>query len=79
MKTILPRKPVAMRRFHGIIRDETAGSESVALEILSIVGWVAVWETANILIIERHDLQYSKKNMDRIINSEIVFQKTNTP
>ena len=57
----------------------SAGSESVALEILSIVGWVAVWETANILIIERHDLQYSKKNMDRIINSEIVFQKTNTP
>ena len=53
----------------------SAKSANVNLEILSIVGWVAVWETTNIIIIERQALQRTKKNMDKIINSKIVFQK----
>ena len=53
----------------------SAKSESVNLEVLSIIGWVAVWETANILIIERQTLQRSKKKLDKNINAKIVFQE----
>ena len=54
---------------------QNPGSESVNLEILSIIGWVAVWETTNILIIERQVLQRSKKNMDKIIRSKFIFHQ----
>ena len=52
----------------------SADSENVNLEVLSIIGWVAVWEAASVLLIENQALLHSKKNMDKVINSRIVFQ-----
>ena len=53
----------------------SANSENVNIEILSIVGWVAIWETANILLIERQALQRTKWHMKKVIRSRIDFRK----
>ena len=43
------------------------------LEILSIIGWVAIWEAASIILMDRQAVARSKKDMDKIINSKIIF------
>ena len=51
-------------------------SESVSAikaEILSITGWVAIWEAASIAIMERPELVILKKAYDRILNARIIF------
>lgn len=46
---------------------------AVMLEILSIIGTVAVWEAASIAVMERPELVLLKKSYERIINARIVF------
>jgi hypothetical protein len=53
----------------------SANAENVNIEILSIVGWVAIWEMTNILLIECQTLQHSKWNMNKVIHSKIDFLK----
>lgn len=45
----------------------------VKLEILSIVGWVAIWEAASIAIMNRPELVTLKKSYEKIINARMVF------
>lgn len=45
----------------------------VRLEILSIIGWVAIWEAASITIMERPELVALRRSYERIINARIVF------
>ena len=45
------------------------------IETLSIVGWVAVWEMTNILLIKCQALQRSKWNMNKVIRSRIDFKR----
>ncbi len=52
------------------VNSETVGA--VRLEILSIIGGLAVWEGANIALLERPELVKLKKAYDRIINARIV-------
>ena len=42
-------------------------------EILSIIGWVAIWEATSIATMERPGLVALKKSYDRIINARIVI------
>ena len=49
-------------------------SDSVFLEILSILGWVTTWEAANIAIIERSDLAMDTKSFDRAVSADYIFE-----
>ena len=50
-------------------------SESVNLEVLSIIGWVAVWEATSIMIMGRHDLNKLKRNYKRMSEAKIVISE----
>ena len=52
-------------------------SESVNLEVLSIVGWVAIWEATSVTIMGRHDLNVSKKIIDKMLKARIVISDQN--
>jgi hypothetical protein len=43
----------------------------VKLEILSIIGWVAIWEATSIAIINRPELVALRKSYERIIDAQI--------
>ena len=45
----------------------------VEVEIIYIVGWVAIWEVTS-MIIRRPELMRRKKHLDRLINAEIRIQ-----
>ena len=47
---------------------------SVGLEILSIMGWVCVWEATSIAIMQRPELKRLQLNLKRLIQSEIRVQ-----
>ena len=51
----------------------SARSSSVRIEILSIVGWVAIWEAASIFIMQRHELVFTKKAYERLVNGQIII------
>ena len=51
----------------------SATSENVNLEILSIIGWVAIWEAASVILIGTHELAMTKKDMIKMINARIIF------
>ena len=50
---------------------ESAGV--VKLEIISIIGWVSIWEAASISIMQRPELVRVKKAYDRIANARIII------
>ena len=45
----------------------------VRSEILSIVGWVAIWEATSIVIMERPELTALRNSYNKIINAQILF------
>lgn len=42
-------------------------------EILLIIGWVSIWETASVLLMDMVKIKGSTKNIDRLYNAEIRF------
>ena len=48
----------------------------VRSEILSIIGWVAIWEAASISIMQRPELVFMRKAFERIINAQIIIDET---
>lgn len=56
------------------VNSESAGA--VKLEIISIVGWVAIWEAASISIMQRPELVFMRKAFERIINAQIIIDET---
>ncbi|MBR2590058.1 MAG: hypothetical protein IKE65_03970 [Clostridia bacterium] len=54
----------------------SATRESVGVEVLSIMGWVCVWEATTIFIIRRPELMRSVKNLERLLQAEIRFKIT---
>ena len=56
------------------VTSESAGA--VKLEIISIVGWVAIWEAASISIMQRPELVFMRKAFERIINAQIIIDET---
>jgi len=55
-----------------------ATTESVGVEILSIMGWVCVWEATSIAIMQRPELRIMQKNLDRLTHAEIVVQSADS-
>ncbi|MBO7710527.1 MAG: hypothetical protein J6S83_08670 [Lachnospiraceae bacterium] len=53
------------------VHSESAGV--VKLEIISIIGWVAIWEAASIAIMQRPELVMMKKAYERIIDAQIII------
>ena len=52
----------------------SANYETVGVEILSIMGWVCVWEATSIAILQRPDLRRMWLNLDRLLRSDIRVQ-----
>ena len=44
------------------------------LEILSIAGWVCIWEAVKIAVIERPELTRASKAFDRVISADCFFE-----
>ena len=53
------------------VHSKSAGV--VKLEIISIIGWVSIWEAASISIMQRPELVRMKKAYDRIANARIII------
>ena len=51
-------------------------SSNVNLEILSIIGWVTVWEATYLAIIERPDIHRAAKAFDRAVAAEYIFENS---
>ncbi len=52
----------------------SATMENVRVEILSIMGWVAIWEAFSIAIMQRPELLIQQENIYRLVNTEIRFR-----
>ncbi len=59
--------------FWYFLSEKADPAGTVKLEIILIIGWVSIWEAANIAIMERPGLVLLKKSYERMINAEIVF------
>ena len=46
---------------------------SIKLEILSIIGWVGIWEATDIMIMERPELIMARKNIKNMLEAEIII------
>lgn len=57
----------------------SATTETVGMEVLSIMGWVCVWEATSILIMQRPDLRRMWFNLDRLTRAKVVYQTTEEP
>ena len=52
----------------------SSSSEGVYLEIMTIVGWVAIWEAASSALLRRPQLMHKKKAFDSALNAEIIIE-----
>ncbi|MBR4728469.1 MAG: hypothetical protein IK080_11335 [Clostridia bacterium] len=53
--------------------------ETVGVEVVSIMGWVCVWEATSIAVLQRPELHRMLLNIERLTGSEIVFQLAQDP
>ena len=52
--------------------------ENVGVEILSIAGWIALWEAISIAIVQRPEIRHLQKNLLKLANSEIIIDVAGT-
>ena len=52
----------------------SATRETVGVEILSIMGWVCVWEATSIAVLQRPELRRMWLNIERLTRAEILFR-----
>lgn len=52
----------------------SAATETVGVEILSIMGWVCIWEATGIAILQCPELRRMRLNLERLIRAEIIVQ-----
>lgn len=62
-----------MNRTAGILLDGVFGS--VPVELISIVGSFAVWEAANIWIVENPRTRLAKKTLKKLNSTKIVIEQ----
>ena len=55
-----------------------ANIESIAVEVLSIIGSFAIWEAANIWIVEAPKMRIHKRLLERLKNTRIEFDASAT-
>ncbi len=51
-----------------------ASIEAVGAEVLSIIGSFAIWEAANIWIVDNPEIDLEIKRLKRVEQAEIIFQ-----
>ena len=54
----------------------SSSREGVLMEVLSIMGWVAIWEATSIAIIRRPELYFVKKIYEHALKAQIVIHDT---
>ena len=54
-------------------------ASDLKLEILSIMGWVGIWEATDIMIMERPELVMARKNIKNLLDAEIVIERLYIP
>lgn len=54
----------------------SATTETVGVEILSIMGRVCIWEATSIAVLQWPELRRTWFNLERLTRAEIVFQTT---
>ncbi len=54
----------------------SATRETVGVEVLSIMGWVCVWEATSIAVLQRPELRRMWLNIERLTRAEILFRTT---
>ncbi len=52
-------------------------TESVVATVVCIVGWFAVWEAANIWLVESPEMRLAKLQLKKMENTEIIFSVIN--
>ena len=52
----------------------SAGESNVNLEVLTIIGWVAVWEAVNIAIVVRPELSAVRRSINRALDADIIIE-----
>lgn len=52
----------------------SSGADNINLELLSIVGTVAVWESVSIAFMVRPDLYKMKKSFDKVLKADIIVE-----
>ena len=50
-------------------------SENVNLEVFSIIGWVAIWEAASILIMQMYDLNRIRRTFGKLSEAKIIISE----
>ena len=48
-------------------------TEGVFVEILTIIGWVAIWEATGGVILKRPELYHFRKKYDLALKTEIII------
>ena len=56
----------------------SADKEGVNLEILSIIGWVAIWEATSLIIMGQHELRQLKRDFNLMKKAEIIITDPNS-
>lgn len=54
----------------------SASHEGMWMEVLSIMGWVAIWEATSIAILRRPELYHVRKTYDRASKAKIIIDVT---
>ena len=58
----------------------SAFTGTVIAEVLSIIGSFAVWEAANIWIIDRPEMRLTRMRLKKLMETEVIFTKSgNSP
>ncbi len=52
----------------------SATTETVGVEILSIMGWVCVWEATSIAVLQQPELRRLWFNLERLTRAEVIFE-----
>ena len=55
---------------------KTDSIDVVKAEIISITGWVAIWEAASIFIMQRPELVFIRKAYEKLIDSRIIIEES---
>jgi len=50
-------------------------TSNIIRDIISIAGWVAIWETVSVLLFDNIKIRTSKLNIDRLYNAKIEFKE----
>ena len=50
--------------------------DNIWMEVLSIMGWVAIWEATSILVMRRPELHLLKKTYKKASNTKIIVEPT---